>query len=789
MDLHTDTLHALDWHALCEALAKHARTPMGRNRAAELTALPDLNAVHAALDATDEVLLLERDGGWVPISDVLDATNDFGRAARAAVLDKESLRRAGLCLAALDKLAAYLLEHERDVPVLQALAVHLQVDPSVTALLHAAFDETGDLSARTYPELGELRQRIHDLHLTIRRTLDELVHGDTLADVLQDRFVTQRGDRYVLPVKANFKRKELGIVHGMSGSGNTAFVEPHQVVVLNNELKLAEGRLEVAERRILAALSAVLTRVADRALSALDVATTIDLAAARAGLAVALDATRPIVREDGVLHLTSARHPVLALRGLAVVANDLRLGAQSPILVISGPNTGGKTVALKTAGLCALMVRAGCHVPAAEGSRVDLFHTVIALIGDHQTVHGDHSSFSSHLLALSTMLEAARPGCLYLVDEIASGTDPQQGAALAHAVLEVFLERGPRAVITTHFHRLKTVSALDPRFLIGGMQFADGRPTYRLLIGASGESHALETAERIGLPAALIERARALMGEGERTLADTLAALDRERARNEEVHRHNTALTHELAAQRDSLAAKEARIEARARELEQKQAAAFIARLDRAEKAISAVVADLQRSPSHAGVGTARTVIEALRPLAPRAAEPESPPAPADLAPGDRVKLRKVGKIGELLTVGERQLQVLVGGLTLTVKRDDVERLDAHGQPAPPPARPRPTPEPTPARKRADLHNVMRHSANTVDLRGLRVDEAIEAVEAFFARATATSQDVVFLLHGHGTGRMKQAVRQWLPGCGMVEAWAPAMSDQGGDAYTVAALR
>jgi DNA mismatch repair protein MutS2 len=789
MDLHNETLHALDWPALCEALAAQARTPMGRARASTLTALDDRQAVHEALDATGEFLLLESDGGHVPIGDVLDASSDLGRAARAAVLDKDSLRRTGLCLQAMDRLAAFLLEHDRDVPTLQRLAVDLQVDTSVTAALVAAFDETGDLSSRTYPELGELRQRIAELHVTIRRTLDDLVHGDTLADVLQDRYVTQRADRYVLPIKANFKRKELGIVHGMSGSGNTAFVEPHQVVALNNELRLAEGRLEVAERRILTALSAVLHRVAERALTALEVATTLDLIAARAGLAIRLDAVRPIVGEDGVLHLIGARHPVLALRGIDVVRNDLRLGAQTPILVISGPNTGGKTIALKTAGLCALMVRAGCYVPAVEGSRVDLFHTVIALIGDHQTVHGDHSSFSSHLLALSEMLQAARPGCLYLVDEIASGTDPQQGAALAHAVLEELLQRGPRAVITTHFHRLKTVSALDHRFLIGGMQFAHGRPTYRLLIGASGESHALETAARIGLPTALIERARTLMGEGERELAETLAALDKERARAEDASRLAEALTAELAAQRDRLAAREAHIEARARELEQKQAAAFLARLDRAEKAISAVVADLQRSPSHPGVAAARASLGALRHLAPQEApELVLPAPPPDLAPGDRVKLPRLGKTGELRSVGERQLQVLVGGVTLTVKRTEIERIDDHGQPLPLPP-PRPRPAKAAEARRPDVHEAVRFEGNTVDLRGLRVDEAIEKIEKFLDRATTTQQEVVFLLHGHGTGRMKAAVRQWLPGCGLIASWAPAMPDQGGDAYTVAALR
>lgn len=788
MDLYTQTLHALDWDAIQQALASFARTPMGRRAAESLVGLPDHAAVLEALDATDELLRLEADGGWVPVGEVTDAEGPLSRAEKGAVLDKEALRTAGRALRAMVDLGEYLLTNEQDVPTLQAWAPALELDRMVVDALAAAFDETGELSARTYPELGELRQRIQDLHISIRRTLDELVSGDALEGVLQDRYVTQRGDRYVIPIKANFKRKEMGIVHGMSGSGNTAFIEPHQVVALNNELRLAEGQLEAAERRILMALSKVLGRIAPRALKGLEVAARIDLAAARAGLAQRLEAHRPIVRDSGVIRVTHARHPVLTLREVAVVPNDLSLDSQQAVLVISGPNTGGKTIALKTAGLCALLVRAGCFVPAEEGSRVDFFHTVVALIGDHQTVHGDHSSFSSHLVALHEMLEVAEPGCLYLVDEIASGTDPQQGAALAHAVLETFLERGPRAVITTHFHRLKTVSALDDRFTIAGMQFANGRPTYRLLTGASGDSHALETARRIGLSEDLVERARTLMGEGERELADTLAALDRERARAEEASQRAEALAQELVEQRTRLEAREAKLTARAKQIEEERAQAFITRLDQAEKAISAVVADLQRNPSHKGVNTARAATQAMRRLAPRKA-PEAAPAqaPRELAVGDRVRLRKLGKTGEVVGLSGKQVQVRSGGLQLTVKRRDLERIDSHGAAQPTPA-PRAAAASAPA-ARPDVGDAVRHPGNTVDLRGMRVDEGIDKVEKFFDTATMRHQQIVFILHGHGTGRMKQAVRKWLPSSGYVDDWAPALPDQGGDAYTVAALR
>lgn len=786
MELLSETLDALDWPAVCSALSERARTPMGRARALKLSPLPDVPSVHEALDATSEILALEADGGWVPVGEVTDARQPLRRAERGGTLDKDELRLAAKALVGMEHLASHLLDTDIDIVVLRERAPALQIDAGVTGQLSTAFDDTGDLSARSFPILGELRQRIRDLHTSVRRTLDELVRGDSWADILQDRFVTQRGERYVVPVKANFKRKELGIVHGMSGSGQTAFIEPREVVALNNDLRLAEGELEAAERRILSQLSEMLSRVATKALRGIEVATSIDLAAARAALAVDLDATRPIVKDEGVIDLTDARHPVLLLRAIEVVPNNLRLGPAKPILVVSGPNTGGKTIALKTVGLAAMLASSGCYVPAAHDSRVDHFHTVAALIGDHQTVHGDHSSFSSHLEILGAMTEAASPGCLFLIDEIASGTDPQQGSALAMAILERFLDSGPRAVVTTHFHRLKTASAADERFAVAGMQFANGRPTYRLVGGATGESHALDIASRLGVDEALIQRARDHMDHGERTLAETLSALDREKYRAEEATRRADALAKQLEDQKQSLAKREERIVARAKELEAEAADGFLQRLKSAEKAISAVVAQLQANPSHEGIASARGTLASLRRLAPeKPAAPPPPPAPAVLAVGDRVRLLKLGRKGVVKSVDGDRITISAGGLTLRAKRDEVERIGGAVAKKPKPKKPkRKAPK-----ANTPLDQAVRHDSNTVDLRGMRVDEGIDAVEAFLDRAVLASFGTIFVLHGHGTGAMKQAIRTWLRQCPYVARSAPAHAEQGGDAFTVASLR
>ena len=791
MSLTSETLRALDWTSVLEALASRCRTSMGSAQVPELALLTDVADIHEALDLTEEVLTVEADGGWIPVGEVGDCREFLIRAAKDGILTVDELRFCGLALRGLDDLCEYLQTREQDLPHLTALAPACRVDNGVLLTLAGAFDALGQLSARAYPELGELRDRISGLHQRIERTLQELVNGDTLSDALQDRYITQRGDRYVIPIKANHKRKSLGIVHGVSGSGQTAFVEPHQVVALNNELRLAEGELQATERRILGQLSRMVGRIADGALQGLINATTIDLAVARAGLARALEATRPHVGTSGVVRLVSARHPVLCLRGVDVVPNDLILTHDQPMLIVSGPNTGGKTVALKTLGLCALLARLGCYVPAAEDSRVDLFDHVVALIGDHQTVHGDHSSFSSHVSALSTMLDHAKRGCLYLIDEIASGTDPQQGAALAHALLEGFVDRGACGLVTTHFSRLKTLSALDNRFGIAALQFLNGQPTYRLITGSHGDSHALAIAARIGVPSDVVERARDLMGEGERNLNDLLEALDAERARADAAARQAETDAAELKVLRERVAAREAELKKRAKELEQAQAAAFLGRLDRAEKAVGQVVADLQRAPSHDAIRAARATIDAMRRLAPETPSQEAPPAtqgPPKV--GDRVKLLRMGSEGVVVTVKGKRLTVSVGTMTLRVTTDEVERLG--GAPAPKPPKAKASAAGAKARPRQvalELDSAMRHAHNTLDLRGQRVDESFDEIEKFFDQATLKGLDVVFILHGHGTGVLKKGIRTWLRKAPHVQQWKPANPDQGGDAYTIIALR
>lgn len=780
MDLRATTLTALDWPVLVDALAERARTSLGARRARGLAPLADRAGVVRAHDEIDELSLLAERGVDPPIGAIEDIAVEAIRAEKGELLTGQELRRAGLTLGALRDLAWFFARHDEIVPRLADRAAEILVDDATADDLLVAFENDGTLSSRTYPELGELRRHIADLHTSVRETLHGLLRDTDMRELLQDDFITQRNDRYVLPIKAHAKRWDLGIVHGTSGSGQTVYVEPKQVVELNNRLRLAEAALEQAERRILTALTASLGRCRPEITAALAAVADLDLAVARRGLSLALGACRPSVGDQGVIDVQGARHPVLVLRGIDVIGNALAIGPEHPALVLSGPNAGGKTVSLKTLGLLALLVQHGCFVPAEPGARVDLFTAIHAAIGDAQSVQGDLSSFSGHLLVIATMIEAAAPGHLILLDEIASGTDPAQGAALAQAVLERLIALGPRVVVTTHFARLKALPASDPRFVSAAVEYADGRPTYRVLPGAHGQSHAFGIAEKMGLEAAVLARARDLMGEGERDLADLLQALDRARAEAEEARRDARAQAQRLAAREAEVARREHDLQRRAQQLRDEAASEFRDRLASAERAIGAVVAELQRDPSHARVKAARATVGALRALAPEAA-PEPAAARPALSTGDRVRHKGTGAIGEIVAVQGDQAQVVAGAIRLKVPVDQLEPTDLAPSTTPP--RRQAAKPPPPALDRA-----IRLPGNTLDLRGQRVDEGLEAADRFFDRALRDGHDVVFLLHGHGTGALKQALRRWLPTCPAVRGWAPADEDQGGDAFTVAQL-
>jgi DNA mismatch repair protein MutS2 len=783
------TLVALEWEPLLADLASRCTSRPGEARvlatvpatSPDETALLALRARDAlALDALGEALPL-RD-----FSDVSDGVDVARRGGTLAVGDLAAVRRL---LAVARELRAFV-EARRDR--FQALAAAVTSDARLERLaerLELALDPDGTLSDHASPELREARAKVRDARAALKERLEQSLVEH--ADLLQGRYVTERDGRYALPVRADAHLRVEGIVLGSSASGGTLFVEPREATEHGNRLKLRLAAVEREEERVLAALSRDVAAHADSIDGALAAAVEADRLSAIAGYARATRAEVLLPDGSHSVDLKDARHPLLAMRGVPVVANDVRAqGGRA--LVISGPNAGGKTVVLKCLGLAVWMARAGLPIPAAPESKIGWFTEVLADVGDEQSLERSLSTFSAHVTRLAELVNAARPGTLVLLDEVASGTDPEEGAALAAAVLEALTERGAAVAVTTHYERLKELAAAGDRLENAsvGFDFVRLAPTFRLALGVPGPSSALAVAGRFGLDEALIERARALLPD---------RAKERERA-VEELGRERAALETERATVRGELAiarALRAELEAEkargvalvdeelGREARELASVVRAARAEVREARLrlksgtldASALRDLERSVSR---GAAHVAMGgSIEQHGARRAPPAPPPKPETFAVGATVRLKRLGTLATVEAQPERGLiRLRAGALRLTVPLGDVEAA-AKG------VRPPPVKRETRSSHTARLAEAVRTASNTLDLRGTRAEDVGARVDAFLDLMLGEGESVGFVLHGHGTGAVKAAAREHLGASGYVEHSRAAEPDEGGDAFTV----
>ncbi len=521
----------LEFAAIRERLAAATGFAPSRRLAEAIEPSADPVLVARWLDETDEAraLLSERPG--VGIGGARDIGPAIERAARAGRLEPLQLVDVMVTLDAAARVRDALAEERR--PLLRDLGRRIQPLPHVRGRLELSLDPAGELLDSASPALGGLRRNVRVTYERLRTRLEHLINGSELSSALQEPIVTLRNGRYVIPVRAEAKGRVRGIVHDQSGSGQTLFIEPLAIVELGNAWREAQLAVEAEEARILDDLSALVGTAAEALREDLAALADLDLWSAKARLAAELDGVRAATSSEAIVELLSARHPGLSGQ---VVPIDLRLGDGYTALVITGPNTGGKTVALRTLGLLALMHQAGLHIPAAEGSRLPIFHDVFADIGDEQSVAQSLSTFSGHMRSIVRIVEAAGPGCLVLLDELGAGTDPTEGSALAQALLDHFIRAGALVAATTHYAELKTFAHNEAAARNASVEFdlETLSPTYRLQIGLPGTSHAFAIAERLGLPHELVEDARSrlsrLQVEFEATLASIREARDQAEA-------------------------------------------------------------------------------------------------------------------------------------------------------------------------------------------------------------------------------------------------------------------
>ncbi len=804
----TRTLDDLGWPQLVEHWARRAATVRG---AAAVRAQVPFDAIDDARARVVEIAeardLAARDSA-LPLGGVEDCGAAVTRVRKAAALDAAELIATAGTARSLARLRKHLREHEAVAPKLAAIGVGL---PDLGHMFHPildAFGADGRLVDHASDALGGLRRAVAALKGQLERRMKAMVEDERFAPYLQDTFYTQRDDRYVLPVRHDGKGFIDGIVHGTSGSGQTLFIEPQEIVELNNRLKLAECDVADEERRILARFSGWVAEEADALDLGLAAAETLDVIAAAGRLADDLVAAAPILDASPRIGLLHARHPLMLLAERRCVANDITVAAGQTLL-ISGPNAGGKTVALKTTGLCAWMARHGLHLPAESGSELGWFTDLRTDIGDAQNLEMDLSTFSGHLVALRTYLAECGPGTLLLLDEIAVGTDPEQGAALAQAVLEALAARGVTAIVTTHYERLKALGAADPRFANASVGFDMGRmaPTFKLHLGVPGSSGALTVARTMGLPGDVVARAQKLLGEVGANVEDLLAKVAEQRRRLEEERAHQLEELEALEAERMALRADRERQRVRSDKEVRAAHGEAVTALRQARRDVDDVRAQIRRRAAEERA-RAEDVQHARRKLVAAGAEvsrhtpkdqlpPGKPATEAELVPGTKVIVKGrgtgLGGRGEVVSAAHGgRVEVRLGLMRSSVPIEDV-LVDLHKQAraaqpkrkeAPPP--PSPSPEaPPPAEQRAGARTI----DTTIDVRGQRADEAVDNVERFLDESMIANRDIVFVIHGHGTGALRAAIRAHLKGHKAIQSVRPGEPSEGGDGVTVLFLK
>jgi DNA mismatch repair protein MutS2 len=785
-------LRTLEFDRIVDAVCELAVTPMGRERLAGLAPSADRATVAAWLAATTETAAyLDRHGLFAlqPARDLLSILSSL--AVDRRMLEPGQLLALTAFLESVDETRLAIRRVAGSFPLLDRVGATAASFSGEVRQTREKIDPSGEVVDQASPTLRTLRDRLRKQRARLRGALESYLRGKETAKYLQDQVVTERGGRYVLVVKAEHRSGIPGIVHGMSTSGASLFLEPLSTVEINNDIVALEEQEAAEIRRILLELTDLFRERSGDLQQTIAAATELDVRQARARASRSMHGVEPVLSSDGALELLAARHPLVK----SPVPVTIRIVPPATALLITGPNTGGKTVALKTAGLLALMAQAGLHVPAADGSRLPVFQSIFADIGDEQSIDASLSTFSAHITNVVSMDRSLSVPALILLDEVGSGTDPVEGGALGVALVDHFRRRHATLIATSHYDALKTYASTTAGVTSAAFGFdpQSFAPTYQLVYGSPGRSLALEVAGRLGLGPSVLEAARRNISAREAQLAEHLAKIDRDLRALE--HQQRLA-----ARERETLEATELRLRQREDALRQREESArrrlneeLEAQARTARRQIDEVVSTLKRKVADAERGRVLTTGEAgaVRSEAKAAVEavvhglmhpvdaPAAPPVASGrlAAVGDRVVVGGFGLQGVVTAIHDEVADLEVHGKRMRMGVRDLQVVDK-GMTARPAA--------------VSVHvELSPREATSADLNvvGCRVDEALTRVERFLDASLLGDQRVVHLIHGHGTGQLRRALAGFLQQHPLVARFAAAPPEQGGGGVTVVELK
>ena len=778
------TLRVLEFTKILDMLASFAVTDMGREACEKLTPLSDLAQVNEALEETEEAQVILTYLGDSPLIGFPDVRPYLTLAAKGAALNPKALLSVAECLRASRAARSALVTDRDNTPRITGLASHLQTFRQLEDAITGAIISEEELSDHASPQLADIRRHIKQSNERVREKLNSMVHGASFSKYLQESIVTVRDGRYCIPVKQEYRQFVPGLVHDQSSTGATLFIEPMAVVELGNDLKQWKAKEREEIERILLELSGQVGAQSEMIEGNIYVLTRLDFIFAKGHLSREMNAVLPHMNDQGRIKLVRVRHPLIPSE--KVVPCDLWLGQDFTTLIITGPNTGGKTVTLKTVGQLTLMAQAGLHVPGNLGTELSIFEQVYADIGDEQSIEQSLSTFSSHMTNIVEIMNEVTQRDLVLFDELGAGTDPTEGAALAMAILNRLLESKVRTMATTHYSELKVFALSTPGVENASVEFnvETLRPTYRLSIGVPGKSNAFEISRKLGLPEEIIDSAKEKLSGDQVRFEDVIAnaeyhrqIAEKERKLAEEAHLETQRLRDEAEKLRSDLAAH------RERDLRKaKDEARRI--LQRAQRESEQLIADLKKKSSgelkehelHAMRAKLQSAID-------ENAEKIEVPAgvgevPKTVQIGDTVELTNLGTKATILTLPDSkgECTVQAGALKLKAKLKDMRTAQ--------PDKPKKQ-----VKSASRLHVSARPVETECDVRGCNLEEALMAVDLFLDGAVLNRLRSVSIIHGKGTGILRAGIHKHLKTHSAVKEFRLGRYGEGEDGVTIVTLK
>lgn len=784
------TLEVLEYKQIIDVLVAQCSTVYGRELALELKPVDCVETIRERLAQTTEATRILEKFDKIPFAGITDIRGHLRKAGIGGVLSPSELFEIGSTLYGFRKLKAFFAKIT-GCPILKEFVAGISVFVDIEKAIEKSISENGEVLDSASERLASIRRKQRVLQERIRDKLEAITKSPNYQDVLQEPIVTVRNGRYVVPVRSQFKNRLPGIVHDRSASGATLFVEPMSVVEANNELRELASIEEQEILEILKGLSTMVGSVVDSLETSIECVAQIDFISAKGRLSLLQDASEPVVSESGEVVLLKARHPLIKGK---VVPIDINLGREFDVLILTGPNTGGKTVTLKTLGLLNLMGQAGLHIPCLSGSQIAVFEHVFADIGDEQSIEQSLSTFSSHMNNIIRICEKASDKSLILLDEIGAGTSPEEGSVLAMAIIEYLYARGSKVVVTTHYGELKGFAYSHERFENGSVEFdvETLRPTYKLNIGLPGRSNALIISKRLGLPEEIIKRAQELLSSEDVQVDALISSIEKDRQIAEESRKEAEVFRSELARLKNEYEQLLQELQGRQQEIIDEAKNEALQLVKNAQATTEAMVAKLraQQARTEELDSVSKEVHATLHKLATTLKEEQDEEEAREhdggfdegaesFEVGDTVFVSSLGQEGDLLSVPDTsgKVEVQVGPLRVAVSVAELRRVEKKKG----------------GKDKGNIVQITRGKVQSVQpeisVRGLTVVESLEKVDKYLDDVQMAGLERIRIIHGKGTGTLRKAIHEFLKNHHAVKSFEIASHAEGGYGVTVVIMK